>query len=56
MRDDTALPSGEASRAAGPDIGPAVAPDVAFAYRYGFRLAADRIAGVRASTSRSASA
>lgn len=32
---------------AGPDIGPATAPDVAFSYRYGFRLGADRIATVQ---------
>lgn len=44
---DVALPTDSSSRAAGPDIGPAVAPDVAFAYRYGFRLAADRIATVQ---------
>src|SRR6185436_14062320 len=35
------------SREGGPDIGTTSAPDVAFDYRYGFRLAADRIATVQ---------
>jgi hypothetical protein len=35
------------SREGGPNIGTTAAPDVAFNYRYGFRLAADRIAGVQ---------
>ncbi|HEY5711170.1 MAG TPA: hypothetical protein VIT38_04670 [Allosphingosinicella sp.] len=35
------------SREGGPDIGTTAAPDVAFDYRYGFRLAADRIAQVQ---------
>jgi len=35
------------SRETGPNIGTTAAPDVAFNYRYGFRLAADRIAGVQ---------
>ncbi|MBX3562851.1 MAG: hypothetical protein KF780_13685 [Sphingomonas sp.] len=44
---DAAFTGGEASREAGPDIGTAAAPDVAFSYRYGFRLSADRIAAVQ---------
>lgn len=35
------------TREGGPNIGTTAAPDVAFNYRYGFRLAADRIAGVQ---------
>jgi hypothetical protein len=35
------------SREGGPDIGTTAAPDVAFDYRYGFRLAAERIATVQ---------
>lgn len=44
---DVAIPDGESTRESGPDIGTTAAPDVAFAYRYGFRLAAGRIAGVQ---------
>ena len=44
---DAGLADDESSQQAGPDIGPTTAPDVAFAYRYGFRLAADRIAAVQ---------
>lgn len=40
-------PDGAATREAGPNIGTTAAPDVAFAYRYGFRLAPDRIAEVQ---------
>lgn len=46
-RGDAQRPGSDSSREAGPDIGPATAPDVAFAYRYGFRLPADRIAAVQ---------
>ena len=44
---DAALADGEATRETGPGIDTIVAPDVAFDYRYGFRLAADRIAEVQ---------
>ncbi len=44
---DSAFTGGEAGREAGPNIGTAAAPDVAFTYRYGFRLGADRIAAVQ---------
>ncbi len=36
-----------AGRAAGPNVGPTAAPGIAFNYRYGFRLAAPRIADVQ---------
>ena len=39
--------------AAGPDVSPAAAPGVAFNYRYAFRLAAPRIAGVQEQHARS---
>ncbi|MDQ8758184.1 hypothetical protein RCO27_18305 [Sphingosinicella sp. LHD-64] len=38
---------GTAGREEGPDIGTTAAPDVAFNYRYGFRLAPERIAEVQ---------
>ena len=41
---DFAPPPTRPSREAGPDIGPANAPGVAFSYRYGFRLDAERVA------------
>ncbi|TMJ20006.1 MAG: hypothetical protein E6G92_09700 [Alphaproteobacteria bacterium] len=44
---DIVVPEGEATQEAGPNIGTVAAPDVAFAYRYGFGLAADRIAEVQ---------
>jgi Domain of unknown function (DUF4349) len=44
---DTGDMAGEATRESGPGIDPTVAPDVAFDYRYGFRLAAGRIAEVQ---------
>jgi hypothetical protein len=44
---DIVVPDGEATQEAGPNIGTTAAPDVAFAYRYGFGLAADRIAEVQ---------
>ncbi len=44
---NAAFTGGEASREAGPNIGTAAAPDVAFTYRYGFRLGANRIAAVQ---------
>ena len=37
-------PPGRASRETGPDLQPGSAPGVAFQYRYGFRLEADRVA------------
>ena len=44
---DVVIPDGESTRESGPDIGTTAAPDVAFAYRYGFDLAADRVAEVQ---------
>lgn len=44
---DITVPDGEATQEAGPNIGTTAAPDVAFAYRYGFGLAPDRIAEVQ---------
>ena len=38
---------GQATRAAGPNVGPTAAPGVAFNYRYAFRLAAPRVAQVQ---------
>lgn len=45
--EDSSMAGGEATRETGPGIDTTVAPDVAFDYRYGFRLAADRIAEVQ---------
>jgi len=46
-RQDTAAAAADASGAQGPDIGQAVAPGVAFSYRYAFTLPAKAIAGVQ---------
>ena len=45
--EDASIADGEATRETGPGIDTTVAPDVAFDYRYGFRLASDRIAEVQ---------
>lgn len=44
---EASVASGQSDRETGPDIGTTAAPDVVFNYRYGFRLAADRIATVQ---------
>lgn len=41
---DAATDRADVVQGAGPEIGPGTAPDVAFSYRYGFRLAAARVA------------
>lgn len=40
-------PQSESDRGTGPDLDPAMAPGVAFDFRYNFRLAADRIADMQ---------
>lgn len=45
--DEITVPQSESDRGTGPDLDPALAPGVAFDFRYNFRLAAGRIADMQ---------